>query len=264
MGLRLHKALGYGLTGLSVDPESPYRSNDPRINFSSSAFTHAQKNAEAVEAYMNYLRDKTKNAMDNFEDTSGVSLMFALRMLEQQVEEADGNFNKVDLWGHVFYEGEYGDPGTILIIPPGLGNQWSHYDDHIDTIEASLNGNFRMSPEVKLVPLSPYPFSDWMDARTGERISFEVETKMGAIDFLTRSLEEKDLSEEQQVSVAQGLERLQGLFADMVGVDSYEEANKVIVPLVPPEVRDFVAWSGVFPSGETWKELRPMIYSYWA
>lgn len=264
MGLRLHKALGYGLTGLSIDPERPYRSNDPRINFSSPAFTRAQKNSEAVEAYMNYLRAKTKNAMDNFEDTDGISLMFTLRLLEQQVEEAGGNVNKIDLWGHVFYEGEYGDPGTLLIVPPGLGEQWSHYDDHIDAIEASLNGNSQMSPEVKPVPFSPYPFEGLMDARTGKRISFEVESKMGVIDFLDRSLKEKDLSEEQRVSVAEGLERLQAKFAEMVGTESYEEADKVIVPLVPAEVKDFAEWSGVFPDGETWKELRPMIYSYWA
>lgn len=264
MGLRLHKALGYGLTGLSVDPESPCWSNDPRINFSSPAFTHAQKNSEAVEEYMNYLRDKTKNAMDNFEDTDGISLMFTLRLLEQQVEEAGNNADKISLWGHVVYEGEYGAPDTLLIIPPGLGQQWSHYDDSIDAVESFLKGNFMMSPEVKHVPYSPYPFDGWMDARTGNRISFEIESKMGVINFLTRSLKEKDLSEEQRVSVAEGLERLQVKFAEMVEMESYDEVDKVIVPLVPPEVKDFAEWSGVFPNGETWKELRPMIYSYWA
>jgi hypothetical protein len=264
MGLRLHKALGYGLTGLSINPDSPCQSNDPRINFASSVFTHAEKNADAVEAYMKYLRKRTQNAMDNFEDTDGISLMFTLRLLEQQVEEADGNYNKVDLWGHVFYEGEYGDPGTILIVPPGLGSQWSHYDDKLDAVEASLNGNHSLSPEVKAVPFSPYPFDGWMDTRTGEKISFEVESKMGVINLLTRSLEDGNLPEDKRENIAQGLERIQAKFAETVGTDTYEEADKVIVPLVPPEVKDFAEWSGVFPDGETWKELRPMIYSYWA
>lgn len=264
MGLRLHKALGYGLTGLSVNPGSPAQSNDPRINFASSAFTHAEKNADAVERYMNYLRERTKNAIDDFADTDGISLMFTLRLLEQQVEEAGGNYNKVDLWGHVFYEGEYGDPGTILIVPPGLHDQWSHHDDALDIIESSLVDKYDMSPEVKHVPFPPYPFDGWMDARTGEKISFEIESKMGGINLLTRSLEERSLPEDKRENIAQGLERLQNRFAEMVGTESYEEADKVIVPLVPPEVKDFAEWSGVFPDGETWKELRPMIYSYWA
>lgn len=258
MGLRSHKVMGYGLTGLSVGTDQ-FRTNDPRINFDSLAFSYTKERKEADTKYLDHLRGKTKNAMDDFSNTHDISLMFALRLLEQQQE----NSTDLNLLDNIVYDGEYGDPGTLVVIPPGMKNQWSHYDDALDNIEAALDG-YTFSPKVKSIPFSPFPFEGLMDARSGEKISFELETKMGGAGFLKRALEDGKLNAEQQESVTEGLARIQQTLAELIGVENYDEFEKTIVPLVPAEVRDFAEWTGLFRDREAWKSLRPMVYTFWS
>jgi hypothetical protein len=265
MGTRIVKVVGYGLTGLSIDPENYMLTNDPRINPSFPAFSYEDPEVKDSDAsYMEHLRSKTSGlGSEEFFHSPYFSLIFPLRELEKSLEgqEASESFT---MQSHIVYDGEYGDPGTLLIIPPGMQESWYRYGDHIDGLESFLEDEDSMEAKIQTMNFSPYPFDGMMDARTGEKISMDFERKLRSIKTLEKALSKKTLKDESRQEVKYGLKILQADAVKAFKFTDYVELSKNIVPLVPIEVQDLVEWSGIFRSPETWKDLRPMLYTYWS
>lgn len=265
MGIRVTKVVGYGLTGLSIDPVNPMSTNDPRINMESPALTYVHEDKDSDGSYMKHLKTKTDH-MDSpeFYDSEEFSLVFSLRSLELELEgkNPDESFS---LMHNIVYEGEYADPGTLVIVPPGMYSSWVRSGDSIDIIESYLDHGDKTEPIVRQLPSSPFPFSGRMDARTGEKTSEQVDSKIRSIQRLEYALENsKVLTDEIRESLEKGIRLIGADVSKDMGCDSYEEFKQVVVPLVPIEVRDFVEWAGLFKHPDAWKDLRPMLYTYWA
>lgn len=265
MGIRVTKVVGYGLTGLSIDPQNKMSTNDPRINMECPALTYDYADKDSDGSYMERLQ-AVADRMDDpeFYDSEEFSLIFALRSLEEELK-GQNPAKSFSLMHNIVYEGEYGDPGTLVIVPPGMYSSWVRSGDHIDIIESYLDHEDNTDPIVRLLPSSPFPFSGRMDARTGKKISQSLDRKIQSIARLEHALKNsKVLNEELRGDITKGLSRIQEDVSNDVDVASYEEFQQTVVPMVPVEVRDFVQWSGIFQDPESWKDLRPMLYTYWA
>lgn len=265
MGIRITKAIGYGLTGLSIDPNNYMATDDARINLRCPAITYEHEAKDSDGAYLERLKIHTNKMNDpEFYSSPEFSLIFSLRSLEIELggENAHESFTLMD---NIIYDGEYGDPGTLLIIPPGMHKSWHRSGDHIDSMEASLEDTDNTDPSVKILPFPPYPFDGMMDARTGEQISEELSRKLRSIKTLERAIKRSaPISDQASDDITKGLELLREDASKSVGCKDYGEFQRIIVPAVPIEVRDFVEWAGIFNNPESWKDLRPMIYTYWA
>jgi hypothetical protein len=61
-----------------------------------------------------------------------------------------------------------------------------------------------------------------------------------------------------------GLSELALAVANKMGFESADDANENIVPYVPGDVRDLAVWTSLFTDENAWKDLRPMVITYWA
>lgn len=260
MGVRINKAIGYGITGMPVDSEDYMRTSDERVNFDSPILTGDHDDFTDT-AYLQRLAEKTgkfQNA-DNFEHPD-FDLLFSKFMVEESISKA-GSKESLSVVQGIVYNGEYGDAGTILFIPPGMSYQWKRYDDAIDSMESTLNDptGYDLKSEVKVIPYPPYPFSGWMDSATGKQVtSQENEKLLREMTLMDRAESSPKLSEEER----EHLKPLRDKLVQKYGYESYADYKERIVPLVPMGVRDLVEWTGTLTS-DSWKNLRPILYTYW-
>lgn len=265
MGIRITKIVGYGLTGLSIDPDNYMSTNDPRINMQCPALTYEYEDGQSDGAYIEHLKSKTEYLSDpEFYASEEFSLIFSLRSLEEELKDENPS-ESFTLMRNIVYDGEYGDPGTLVIIPPGMYKTWARSGDHIDAIESYLDLDDSTDPIVRVLPSSPFPFSGRMDARTGQKTTDQLDSKLRSIQRLEMALKNsKVLTEAIRADLEKGLNLIKADVSKDMGCSSYEEFQQTVVPMVPIEVRDFVQWSGIFHDPETWKDLRPILYTYWA
>lgn len=140
MGNRIHKALGYG----------GYHENNIKL------FEHLDEHGvdgEVDQLLTSHLAD---NNHELFLETA------------ELVEKYNGTYPKQFLecvW-HCAYELD--DEGPTIIIPPRHVDKWYRYDDIIDYFDAD-----HTDPQitVKILDTPIYPYNDWMDPITLEKIS---------------------------------------------------------------------------------------------
>ena len=265
MGTRIVKVVGYGLTGLSIDPENYMQTNDPRLNQLAAPLSYddpEEKNSDA--SYIEHLRSKASELdPEKLVSSEDFGLIFPLRELEKNLDGQDPS-ESFTILEHIVYDGEYGDPGTILIIPPGMKDSWYRYGDHIDGLESSLEDEGSIEPKIKVMDFSPYPFDGMMDARTGEKISYKADQKIRTVRELEKALKNPGLKKKSQKEFQHGIKLLQADVVKDFNFEDYTELLKNIVPLVPVEVKELVQWAELFTGPEVWKDLRPMVYTYWS
>lgn len=252
--------MGYGITGMLIDPEDYMRTSDERVNFDSPILAGDYDDFTDT-AYLQRLAQKTEKFQnaDNFEHPD-FDLLFSKFMVEESIAKT-GLKESLSVAQSIIYNGEYGDAGTILFIPPGMSYAWQRYDDAIDSMESSLNDpmGHDLKPDVKVIPYPPYPFSGWMDSATGEQItSQENEKLLREMMLMDRAESSSKLAEEDR----QHMKPLRDKLVQNYGYESYADYKKQVVPLVPMGVRDLIEWTGALAPGG-WKHLRPMLYTYW-
>jgi hypothetical protein len=248
MGIRVTKVCGYGLTDVQYDPDS-YTVTDPRIN-NDSIFIGGKNTDDGYEnlyskAASNNYREWAKarqKARDDASDRTEFSM--------DGIDLGKENNEKRSLSRCVHYGMEYMD-ANVLLIKPFSCTHWERHDDTIDWLLE--NERFRNNPDLPMnhtLSLSNgiYPYSDtWMDKRTGERIKGDAAHYLrilgGKFDKIG------DLGSEL-VNQAYGM--------------TPAEAAENIVPLVPIEIRDIAEYGKLFTNDDVWKELRPIIYTYWS
>lgn len=263
MARRLIKTVGYGLTNLPVTDANPMLTNDSRINHANLALRYEQPAGKSDGDYMERLNGLTsKEFSAEFMQSPEFDLLFVYRQLELQLAGKD-LMSSYSLMQGIVYDGEYGDPGTLLVIPPSMLSIWNRSNDSIDTIEHDLYAK-PYKADVKIMPFNAYPYSGWMNRNTGERLTGNIEKQFRSIMTLKDALSRHQAGTDDYGVILSGLNMLNTAFAkdnDLTGPEAVDEA---IVPDVPYEVRDFIEWTGIFNDVDTWKELRPMIYSYWS
>lgn len=249
MAIRINKVLGYGITGMSRDPLKNFVTDDPDINI--NALT-SQEHIEAHDDPIDWLRFYGKQRTQ-YSDVSHQGIMMDINrsiMMDGMLE--DGVLPNSGFYDHIVYEGELGDPGTLIIVPPGNLNTWVRHNDSIDYYESQLHDPNNMSVNVYELSEGIDPWISYMRTDTGEKLSY--------FDLQYFHLFHGELTNKETTSVNEALKNLADKF-NWSG--NPREFLKVIVPEVPDEVRLLAEWTRLFTNENAWKRLRPMIYTYW-
>lgn len=235
MGLRLNKAIGYGLTDVTVED---YRITDPRINADSPLISGPWDTGEGQKDYRDWLQDRLTG-----DEVDDLDLLVELAMLEK--------VDRLDPYRTVTWNSEYGLPSVLLVRPAGFTG-WHRHDDSIDSQEEMLLRD-GAGDRVRRTIGGIHPFEGlYMDARTGERLTGNLANHARTWRRIVNELPESDT------------DRLPALnaMASVLGCRDHAEAEQCIVPLVPGEVRRICEWGGLFTGPDVWRQLRPLLYVY--
>jgi hypothetical protein len=230
MGIRVHKFLGYGLT--DVKPK------DERINWESWLLTY--EDAPEPEAYLAWLEAR--------QDERRFSLDYAHL---KHLPPSDGKWHPArSLEDCAVWRDEYGLPEVLALRPFGLPD-WCRFDDTIDYMEETYPWTDQSQQNrVKIYEHGPFPFNGaYMDKRDGRVLPPEIMTWWRLVN------DAKDGEEK-----AKALD----LFAVTCGFTSSEEAAENVRPEVPDEIRDLAEFGQLFTHAGIWRQLRPLLYTYWA
>jgi hypothetical protein len=260
MALRIHKALGWGIDDVLVDSNDNdnYKVTDPRLNPSSVLFSYENYDQFTDAAYLTHIEEVAGEATIESVTNDDEGLFVSKFMVEEMVKS-----NKLPINKHMVLDGMIhqllgNHKSFVLIIPPGNSDTWSHNDSPVDYYEsvADTAADDYFTPKVKALSVTPYPYSGIMNAKTGEKIDGPVAHTFSQItnSYLTARNDDE----------RKGLPELALSIANKMGFDSTDDATKNIVPYVPGDVRDLAAWTNLFADDNAWKDLRPMVVTYWA
>ena len=138
MGIRIHKAMGYGLE--DITPDNPIFDSKGYLNLD-------RESSFSEEDFINGL------------DTDKIELMLVAQDYEK---------NPFKFYDCVKYD--YEDEKTsIVFIPPTQAKYWFRYDDDIDYIEETVyNQQFK---NTKLIDRALYPWDWYYNTITHERLT---------------------------------------------------------------------------------------------
>lgn len=236
MGIRVHKVLGYGLTDVVCES---YRISDPRIN-PESKFVNDDLWDLEVEDYRDWLKEKSEGGRDDLGNMD-------YWIMKERLEDSRGR--KYSMSDSFVHQAEYGLDNVILLSPV-THTDWRRFDDSIDYVEETYmreRGETQID-RVNVLPHGIYPYSSiYMDCRTGERLKDPHET------LWRRRFFHEGITDSDRDGIAK-----------VLGFENFEEANKVIAPIVPREIRDLAEYGELFLDPMGWTQLRPLHYVYWA
>ena len=235
MSWKIHKALGYGITGLQVEDG---RLTDTRINLKSPGLSWDEEDTGkwSHQSWLRYLEER------NSEDT-GMLVSLARNFVHRNPHDI------TSLSRNVIYSNEGGDPGTLLIIPPGLFTQNYRFNSQIDRYESVFRLGQSMKPTVDILPSGIAPWNGWMHAGS-----------LNKLDGTCHDLLDWILTEAPPEQVDRGYKAL----AKYLELDvSPAEMRMLIMPEIPDSIRIFAEWMSLFKTPDALLSLRPMVYTYW-
>jgi hypothetical protein len=250
MGIRIHKVMGYGITDLQT--HKGYIT-DPRFNLQSVPFLNWDDDSEEPEddledatGYFKYIEALRKNRR---EGATMLDLGYDYYTLKRDLGK------KHSVLSSIVFNFEMGSPNTLCLVPVGQQDSWMRYDDPIDYEEEFIRSskkkskNADLKPRVDLIPKDNlYPYSEYDDIRTGERVKDENLRTV-------RSMIELNLIEGEQ---------LDSFINSQLGIASYEEFKQYIVPRTPQDLVDLVNYTKLLTDIKYIRDFKPMIYSYWS
>lgn len=236
MGIRIQKHLGYALT--DVTP------HDPRVNW---AF--AEGRYHSGQSYLRWLNERY-----------GLGEGKPFPSMDWLTIRHEAKFLKHDVAQCVAYDHETSDrdKASVIVVRTFCYPEWSRQDDSIDYSADQLRDDMGES-RWELLRTGIFPFDgQLMDAETGERLPREALTWRQ----VTRSLEkDPPAGKDNRLDRVGALE----LFTKdlLPQYPDYQTAVARVVQCVPQEVRDICEFLGLFTSDETWKQLRPVLATWW-
>lgn len=231
MGRRIHKAMGFGLSGLKSDK---YRFVDSRLRPDGYLTSDYEDRAEkfTLAGYVGWLRNKIAA------DVTGQP-SFDLQLEVANLTGANCKLNDIDRC--IVEAIEFGLPDTLLIIPPFYEHEWTRYDDTIDYHVECLRPDAGQA-RVDVFPSGIFPYCDsFWDRRTGLRLP----------DSACRF---------RWAKTDQNLDDM----AKCLGFKDEVEAREHVRPVVPECVLLLCEYLCLFDNPETARYLEPMVYTYWA
>lgn len=147
------------------------------------------------------------------------------------------------------------DTQALLLAPVFHADSWYRFDDDMDysiVLEKAEPGH-ETDPEVLNLKYNPYPYDGvYMDRITGKPWNRKL---VDTYRVWERAADKgfKDAFDSKKVAA----------FLQEDGYSSFEEAQQNKAPSIPPEVRDFVEWSGVLQEPTDLFRFRPMIITWW-
>lgn len=217
MGIRVKKIVGYGLTDLSYDTAG--RLIDERLNPKGylMATGDAKEEAWTASGYHAFLKQHGCEPFDKNPDTPFQD-MLCFHMDKPLKRHWDP-------WDSVIYDGEFGMPNVVVVIPYCQASKPSNRLDH-----------WRRNDDI----------IDYCEER---------ETH----GCLPRILELKD-----GIYPFDGYETPEGETVPLQEVSTYRYLNKPLRPRVPNEIRALCAYLKLFKDPKTARTMKPLLYVYWA
>jgi hypothetical protein len=246
MSLRLNKAIGYALTDLVPD--------DPRINHASPLLNWPQLEEENddfvtpnFEGYIAWLKEAADAG------TGGFGTNMEATLLQIMIDKARGTAKLTDA---VVHQQESG-PDVLLLIPPIYINTWLRRDDSIDYAEARLQPGKGLDNKLTPVDVGFGAYSSsFMDVDG---------TDHSATAAFFKQVAEAGMPTDELDRIAQDIRPMDWRFDDTRQMyTNAAEASARLVPTVPSDLRRLAEYGQLFTSSDVWKQLRPVIYTYWS
>lgn len=244
MSLRLNKAIGYALTDLVE--------NDPRINQDSpllfwSRFEDDDEDfvVPTLESYASWLEAKAAAGEGGFGTKSEAKLL--RKSMELQL-------HRLKLTDTVVHQVESG-PETLVLINPVSLHRWCREDDSIDYIEASLLPDGGRDDSLVALQRGIGGYAGRFMDVDGTELNEHAER---IIYFASLEMPEDELD-----SIASRIKPMDRT-DDRNPYANAAEAREHIVPFVPTDLRRLAEYGQLFTSDDVWKQLRPVLYTYWA
>ena len=244
MPLRLNKAVGYALTDLVE--------NDPRINQDSPLLFWYRFEEDdddfvvpTLESYASWLEEKAAAGEGGFGTRTEASLLRNARGLP---------LHRLELTDTVVHQVESG-PETLVLINPVSLHRWCREDDSIDYIEASLlpDGG-RDNSLVRL--------QRGIGAHAG-RFMVVDGTELNELAERSIFFASLEMPEDELDNIASRIKPMDRT-DDRNPYANAAEARERIAPFVPTDLRRLAEYGQLFTSDDVWKQLRPVLYTYWA
>ncbi len=247
MGIRVHKAIGYGLTDLKADH---HKIKDPRVNYQRFREKTEGDDMDAIafSRWMELNRDpilalyEKEHPKPYGEERCRKSIEFDFRysiewMRDKKCKRATG------LHQMVVWEGEFGLPNVLQLIPPQEGS-WYRYDNVIDWFEESQTEN--IEPRVVKSNRGIYPW-----------VAHVVRAREPSPEALADGVDPNGPS---------AMDRQDHYFKKIASRGAarqhYEEDWR---PEIPISIIALMLWLDCFNDvGSVIQQLRPLIYVYWS
>lgn len=243
MGIRINKKLGYGLTDVQHDNG---RITDPRINVSSRLLVPHE---DVARDYLAHLAERRTTEGEKSGAAAGepsnewIDVCMEYEAVSLSLER-EGHLKPPVTW-----ESEAGWQEMLLVQPLGFPG-WSHHDDPIDYLEETELYE-PVTPRVVPAPRGIHPFEGlYVDSRDGRRL-----------DSTAKRLTDRLLGKRND---RPDFRRAADHLAKTMGFADAAEAQQLIAPFIPDDVRRLCEWGELFTSPDVWLQLRPMLYVYWA
>ena len=263
MGIRIRRHLGYALTDFEGE-------QDPRIN--KDKFSNRW---DLCDEYVKFVTEHTDQAVEILEHELGVESYRA-----HGWKGSIGRMDRDNLFKYpdpVTYSPEFGKE-NVFLLQPIHRQDWSRCDDIIDHYMHQSQHQRSYEPELidlreELSLTTLYPYPSWMHRHPDAEVPEE------AI--------ERFLDEQRAYSLSLSFPHMDGFgikegklegqdYNRMVGLWSKEmkpsvKNQQLLTHLrqnwyahIPPDIRLFAHWAGIFEDFNTVYTLKPVVYSYWS
>jgi hypothetical protein len=245
---RINKAIGYGLTDLQFANTTL---TDARINQDSPLVRmELVPTVEGLTKYVEWVAEHSCSIENvDGDPVVGNSDFHAIR--KRLTGKAESS-RLGELERCFIYNADYG-LGNVIVLRPWTCPDWHRRDDMIDAVsDTYVDGSpGAYVSHVSTLRSGLYPFAGYMHRETGECLPHEVFPWMRADYAYTHG--------DSSMTV-----RKLNLLSEAVGFADYDDAKDKIVPAVPDEIRDLAAYWQLFTDEHVWKQLRPLLYTYWS
>lgn len=243
MGIRIHKAIGYGLSDVKVDDE--FGLCDERF-YKRSAFMYA-RNAHYTNAERSA---EDVYTLQGFIDFCQTHLHKTCALLETHA------LKRLDTWDidSCFIHETESDLNNVFIVIPPTQSDWYRYNDIIDYIE--LTNSTTYTDSFKHVQQGIYPYSGVHQNAKGERLK---PIKSCSWWRWYNSCLDGDIPQEH----IQLYNILMDESSRSLGFKDFHDARDNIAPYVPDIVRAFCTYTKLFVDPNMVLRLRPMLYTWW-
>ncbi|MET4143964.1 hypothetical protein [Arthrobacter sp. UYCo732] len=242
MALRLNKALGYALTDLIED--------DPRINPDSPLLFWSRLEEEdedfevpTLDSYAAWLEAQAEVGLGGFGTRTEAKLLQS---------ERSRSLHHLELTDAVV-QPETG-PDVLLLIPPVSLHRWCRSDDAIDYVETSLLPDGGQDNTLVALQRGLGAHSERFMDVDGTELNRDAQQ---FAYFAGMSMPEEELD-----NIASRI-RTADPSLDRLMYSGAAEARERVVPCVPSDLRRLAEYGQLFTSGDVWKQLHPVLYTYW-
>ena len=260
---RLHKVIGYALTDLNTTPNPDYQGllsiDDPRINPASPLLSwdddddddddDDEPQAPSLTGYAAWLKDECSQPDHPLRFLARMESRLVLSSLERRQHHFD--------IGHtVVHRPETGLPGALVLIPPAWLHQFYRSDDAMDMAEWRLRPKpGDLSPTLAVLSAGVGINSTRFMDKDGTLLS---EAAAEFVFYAGEGMPEDELDRiAREIRPAGELDG-SGIYQDA------DDARSRIVPHVPMDLRRLAEYGQLFTREDTWKTLRPVVYTFWA